>query len=94
MSSVNVDVVKKSDVETSGVKKSDAKKSDAKTSDSKTSVVTKFIYNNVDRTIYIILVCILLISLISCFKSPTWLLIIISIIFILLYILLDHITAI
>ena len=84
MSSVAVDVVKKSDVSTSGVKKSDAK----------TSGLEKIIYKIVDRSIYIILVCVLLINLISYFNSPTWLLIFISIIFIAVYILLCHITAI
>ena len=58
------------------------------------SVVKKFIYDNVDRTIYIIIVGVLLISLISVCKSPTWLLIIISLIFLILYVLLDYIEAI
>lgn len=48
----------------------------------------------VNRSIYIIIVGILLISLISYFKSPTWLLIIISIIFLILYVLLDYIGSI
>ena len=75
-------------VNTSAVNTSTVKKSDVKT-----SAVTTFIYDNVDRTIYIIIVGVLLISLISVFKSPTWLLIIISLIFIFLYLLLDYIGA-